>query len=695
MTVYLSPLAGAGWQFLDNNGNPLSGGKLYVYEAGTTNPVTTYTTSAGATPNTNPIILDSAGRVNQELWLTEGSSYKFVLMSSKDVLIWTKDNITGINDVAGVFGAPTGSSLIGFIGTGNGATATNVQTVLRQVIRVTDYADLVYVATARSPGDPNSHLSLSFNCWDLAIQAALDEAYNRGGGIVVLPKNTVPYYVRDPIYIKSNTIFECEDWIILADYNYIGGTVFAVGENIEVRNIKVDNSNIYAGGSGYNGLNIAPMSFGLTNTNVKFYGGIVKNCASGFGNTGAGDGGKGIQIESTNSANIVVDGVTFDTCFMAMSTQRNLAEVQPYKGILYNNITAKECFILFLARQTNAAQSQTGLEHAVVLSNFYARNCGRFEGVFQFSRASNIKIANGIVVNEATYPTCPLIRGNHANTTFDNIAWYGGSTPVIDTDVGTYIPDAAQAVKNNRYNLDIWGTPTWVAFGTNGAPNVSLNGCVGNVTLRNAPTSGFFSYAMRNGNSQFQLVSNTGPFGQSKAVMVDTATNFDTSGNPNNFAAFDAGITQCVKGIRFDSASISAYNDVLDFYEQGSWTPTVTFFSGSGAAYTATGYYVRVGAEITAKATVIFTGLGTSSGRLIVGGLPFAVRTGDGSYQGAAFAYYVTTANVGGLCAVVGSASPTGAVLNWTSISGAGDTTIVASQMASNTEIRFTITYRV
>jgi len=46
MSVSLSPIGGAGAQFFDNNGTPLSGGKLYAYEAGTTTPKTTYTSAA-------------------------------------------------------------------------------------------------------------------------------------------------------------------------------------------------------------------------------------------------------------------------------------------------------------------------------------------------------------------------------------------------------------------------------------------------------------------------------------------------------------------------------------------------------------------------------------------------------------------------------------------------------------------------
>ena len=96
MAVILSPLAGAGWQFFDDNGDPLTGGLLYTYAAGTTTPLATFTDSTGATPNTNPIVLDSAGRVSAQVFLTTGSSYKFVLQTSASVTIWTKDNIDGI-----------------------------------------------------------------------------------------------------------------------------------------------------------------------------------------------------------------------------------------------------------------------------------------------------------------------------------------------------------------------------------------------------------------------------------------------------------------------------------------------------------------------------------------------------------------------------------------------------------------------
>jgi hypothetical protein len=85
----LSPAAKT--SFVDAAGEPLVGGLLYTYIAGTTTPQTTYTDSTATTANTNPIVLDSRGEAN--VWLG-GAIYKFVLKDSVGALIWSVDNIS-------------------------------------------------------------------------------------------------------------------------------------------------------------------------------------------------------------------------------------------------------------------------------------------------------------------------------------------------------------------------------------------------------------------------------------------------------------------------------------------------------------------------------------------------------------------------------------------------------------------------
>ena len=123
MSINFSAFAGAGAQFFDSNGDPLTGGLLYTYAAGTSTPVTTYTSQTGASNNTNPIVLDGAGRTPNEIWLDGGSFYKFILKSSTFVQIGTYDNIPAVNDVTTV------NNLLTVTGT-NTLTALGTPTVV-------------------------------------------------------------------------------------------------------------------------------------------------------------------------------------------------------------------------------------------------------------------------------------------------------------------------------------------------------------------------------------------------------------------------------------------------------------------------------------------------------------------------------------------------------------------------------------
>lgn len=79
-------------QFLSDNVTALAGGKLYFYVSGTTTPQDTYSDSGLTTPNSNPVILDSAGRI-PEIYAAYDKTFRVVLKTSADVTVWTKDNV--------------------------------------------------------------------------------------------------------------------------------------------------------------------------------------------------------------------------------------------------------------------------------------------------------------------------------------------------------------------------------------------------------------------------------------------------------------------------------------------------------------------------------------------------------------------------------------------------------------------------
>ena len=107
------PMPQPEFQGLDQYGNPLAGGLLYSYQAGTTTPLATYTDSTAGTPNANPVVLDSAGRAS--VWISNSSAYKFVLKSAAGATIWTQDNVPSNFSVTSFNGAgiPVSATLVG------------------------------------------------------------------------------------------------------------------------------------------------------------------------------------------------------------------------------------------------------------------------------------------------------------------------------------------------------------------------------------------------------------------------------------------------------------------------------------------------------------------------------------------------------------------------------------------------------
>ena len=127
--VSLSIFGGVGAQFFDNNGVILTGGKIFTYEAGTTTPLATYTSSTGNTAHTNPIILDAAGRVpGGEIW-NALQLYKFVLKTRTDVKLATYDNVGSSFNATAIIANFTGNgSTVAFTlaSAPAGENATNV-----------------------------------------------------------------------------------------------------------------------------------------------------------------------------------------------------------------------------------------------------------------------------------------------------------------------------------------------------------------------------------------------------------------------------------------------------------------------------------------------------------------------------------------------------------------------------------------
>lgn len=141
--------------YFDDDGNPLSGGKVYTYEANSETPLATYSNAAG-TLNTNPVTLDAAGRA--DIWFDGSKLYKIVLKTSTGTTIKTVDYVGSTSDG------------ISFLQSGSGAVSRTVQSKLRDTVSVKDFGAV---------GDGVTDDT-----------AALNAAFAKVGYTVLMPKGT-------------------------------------------------------------------------------------------------------------------------------------------------------------------------------------------------------------------------------------------------------------------------------------------------------------------------------------------------------------------------------------------------------------------------------------------------------------------------------------------------------------------------
>jgi len=154
--------------FNDNQGNPLSGGLIFTYEAGSSSILKdTFTTPAGDVANSNPIVLDSSGRLPTSIWLSEGEAYNLVLTKSDGTTVLKGfDDVTGATSGDGggggtaIWVSATGGTYLSpmqFLVTGNLTSAFGIG----NRVRITLSGGYTYgTVTAVSFSSPNTQVTI-------------------------------------------------------------------------------------------------------------------------------------------------------------------------------------------------------------------------------------------------------------------------------------------------------------------------------------------------------------------------------------------------------------------------------------------------------------------------------------------------------------------------------------------------------
>ena len=150
---------------------------------------------------------------------------------------------------------------------------------------------------------------------------------------------------------------------------------------------------------------------------------------------------------------------------------------------------------------------------------------------------------------------------------------------------------------------------------------------------------GFSANAARRAWAITANYSSFGTFSIYGASAVDS----DPLAGTNFLEITPTGVLSLNQGqIKFPTTQVaSADANTLDDYEEGIWTPTISFGGASvGVTYAAgrAGQYTKIGRQVTVTAYILLTSKGSSTGLARIGGLPFATGNATGYFSAGSLA---------------------------------------------------------
>lgn len=635
-------------QFLDSTGAPLVAGTVTTYVAGSATLAATYQDSAGATPNANPIVLDSRG--SAVVWGDPSKYYKFVVKNSLGTTIYTADNMPVLGAIST---ASTTGDLI-FV-----ADIAALRAITKPTSNTTVLVQKYYTGLNGGGGVYN---------W-FASSASTDN-----GGSVINPTGNLStgrwlLQTFGPLSVKqfgakgdgTTDDSTAINNTILAGYAWLEDATYRCATGVTVNNSFLDGGMISASGS----QKIGPtLQFDLSVMAGLTIGG------SGVGNSGVGC--RGINVtRAVGTPPVGSIGILVQECYNpTLELLNSQGHSIPWKFLGGDTEGIS-------ARPLNCYSGAAYDAHIVVDTwpeLYWTGGRIGMNGAGDQNCDTYIRVQGGSTLNAATGPNTLQFTGVHFNQGGNTAAHFlslANLTASAISDIGEFhfANCHVEALLTSYFHSDATFSTATGVFKRLKCTNVQFNSVTQMFGVNDATpvdewqfTNCFFAgaFTVNPASQQYNIMqfannvfASTASFkGNGSATLI---LNGDSFGGNLTLSGTFGQVT--VKGPQFSAGGFvnnaAITNQDIDVPTLGSWTPVLKFGGAStGITYSArNAKYQQIGRYIHVSFEVILTSKGSATGVATLEGLPVtssASVAGAGASGGGALSYAANMAALSG-----------------------------------------------
>ena len=288
----------------------------------------------------------------------------------------------------------------------------------------------------------------------------------------------------------------------------------------------------------------------------------------------------------------------------------------------------------------NIAIGRQALNTATVSSNIVAIglyagldiNDSGADGSVLIGRSAGENITLGSESTAVGFQSLDANTIGHYNTALGHNSLSANVAGDSNTGIGARALISCNPADGTGYNSSLGFNSGY--FITNGEGNTIVGAQSGATGSNNLSTGDNNTLIGKSVGTSIADAQNQTVIGATATGQADNSVTLGNASVTDVYMAQDSGAVVHTAGIQFPASQVANGGaNVLDDYEEGTWTPIVKDFQGTPVAFTAgagnAGTYTKVGRMVTCNAFCSTSADNGASGFVAIHGLPFAQASGS------------------------------------------------------------------